>query len=258
MKSNEIINEGPLDYIKNTAKNLGQAVQSGGIQGFKQNQAVDRRNSNYADRLKRNVNIVAKKWDSKERSMPNRTALNNDPQAYYGELLKFLDKEIKAGQTSNLTIPDIINPTNTKEIITKFSQKAFPPTRLPGDASAAPASSAEPTSAEPIPAEKSLPDWAKGTFRDPATKLAPGINRVPKARTSTAAPAQSTAAPAAPTAEPAEVPSTLPTKSKSRTKAKDIDIDAALKMADTLSPEEKKKLLQDLLKSGVTVKAGGA
>ena len=98
MKSNEIIAEGPLDYIKNTAKNLGQAVQSGGIQGFKQNQAVDRRNSNYAARLKRNVNSVAKKWDSKERSMPNRAALHNDPKAYYGELLKFLDKEIKAGR----------------------------------------------------------------------------------------------------------------------------------------------------------------
>jgi uncharacterized membrane protein len=260
MKSNEIIAEGPLDYIKNTAKNLGQAVQSGGIQGFKQNQAVDRRNSNYEARLQRNVKIVARKWDSKERSMPNRAALHNDPQAYYGELLKFLDKEIKAGQTGNLAIPDIINPKNTNDIITKFSQKAFPPTRLPGEAPTATTTAAtEPavtTPSEPTaPAGKTLPDWARGTFRDPATKLAPGINRVPKARTSTAAPAPATAAPAAPTAA---ATSTLPTKVKSKIRSKDIDIDAALKMADTLSPEEKKKLLQDLLKSGVPVKAGGA
>jgi hypothetical protein len=65
-------------------------------------------------------------------------------------------------------------------------------------------------------------------------------------------------APAAPTAEPATASSTLPTKAKSKTKPKDIDIDAALKMADSLSPDEKKKLLQNLLKSGVKVSAGGA
>jgi hypothetical protein len=51
---------------------------------------------------------------------------------------------------------------------------------------------------------------------------------------------------------------TLPTKAKSKIKPSDIDIDAVLKIADTLGPEEKKKLLQDLLKSNVKVKAGGA
>jgi hypothetical protein len=110
-------------------------------------------------------------------------------------------------------------------------------------------------------------DWTKNTFRDPATKLAPGIHRVPKARTSTstAAPAPATAVPAAPTAapapatvEPTTAPTTLPTKAKSKINPKDIDIDAVLKMADTLSPEEKKKMLQDLLKSNVKVRAGGA
>ena len=269
MKSNEIIAEGPLDYIKNTAKNLGQAVQSGGIQGFKQNQAVDRRNSNYEARLQRNVKIVARKWDSKERSMPNRAALHNDPQAYYGELIKFLDKDIKAGQTGNLAIPDIINPKNTNDIITKFSQKAFPPTRLPGEAPAA----TEPAATKPVDTPAVTSEPKKGFYKNigltPAQKNAMALTRAAKGiqtgSTGTspagsvsepaAAPAAST--PTSTAAAPAAT-STLPTKAKSNTKAKDIDIDAALKMADTLSPEEKKKLLQDLLKSGVTVKAGGA
>lgn len=101
-------------------------------------------------------------------------------------------------------------------------------------------------------------DWTKNTFRDPATKLAPGIHRVSKARTSTAALAPAIAATAAPTAEPTTAPSTFPTKVRSKINPKDIDIDAVLKMADTLSPAEKKKMLQDLLKSDVKVKAGGA
>jgi hypothetical protein len=340
MKTNEIINEGPWDYIRNTAKNLGQAVQSGGIQGFKQNQAVDRRNSNYTDRLKRNVNIVTKKWDSKERSMSNRAALHNDPKAYYGELLKFLDKEIKAGQTGNLTIPDIINPENTKEIITKFSQKAFPPTALPGEAPAvapvpvpAPQGSfvpqeglklnskngdqykftkqrwtkynpttkkwnvvpVKPNPANPaVKTQSQLTTQAKRNADKKAQRAAsPAAPRsAPPPSVTTSTTPASTTTPAAPkagdpvpgmsgyvytgkvdargrpgtkpapatTAAPADTDatSTLPTKAKSKTKAKDIDIDAALKMADTLSPEEKKKLLQDLLKSGVTVRAGGA
>jgi hypothetical protein len=63
------------------------------------------------------------------------------------------------------------------------------------------------------------------------------------------------ATPAAPTAT---ATSTLPTKAKSKIKPSDIDIDAVLKIADTLGPEEKKKLLQDLLKSNVKVRAGAA
>ena len=85
-----------------------------------------------------------------------------------------------------------------------------------------------------------------GSVSEPAAAAAAAPAAAPAAST----PTSTAAAPAA--------TSTLPTKAKSNTKAKDIDIDAALKMADTLNPEEKKKLLQDLLKSGVTVKAGGA
>ena len=65
-------------------------------------------------------------------------------------------------------------------------------------------------------------------------------------------------APAAPSTEPDAAPTTFPTKAKSKINPKDIDIDAVLKMADSLSPAEKKKMLQDLLKSDVKVKAGGA
>jgi hypothetical protein len=112
------------------------------------------------------------------------------------------------------------------------------PAPEPGTPPASTTTPAAPKAGDPVPGMSGYVYTGKVDARGrPGTKPAPAT---------TAAPADTDAT------------STLPTKAKSKTKAKDIDIDAALKMADTLSPEEKKKLLQDLLKSGVTVRAGGA
>ena len=269
MKSNEIIAEGPLDVFRNIGAAANKASQS-----FKQNQAIDRQVKVNAAAVSSNSSQISKMWNRHERSLPNRAELYNDPTAYYNELSKFAAKELGNFKLPpGLQLPDMINAQNTSNFITQITQKALAPksTSVPA---------AEPAATKPVDTPAVTSEPKKGFYKNigltPAQKNAMALTRAakgiqtgstrtspagsasePAAATTTTAAAPAASTPTSTAAAPAAT-STLPTKAKSNTKAKDIDIDAALKMADTLSPEEKKKLLQDLLKSGVTVKAGGA
>jgi hypothetical protein len=187
----------------------------------------------------------------------------SDPKSDSYKVYQYLTDELKLSDPVVVLVVD----AGTKDVTDpEVTQKALAPksTSVPA---------AEPAATKPVDTPAVTSEPKKGFYKNigltPAQKNAMALTRAAKGiqtgSTGTspagsvskpaAAPAAST--PTSTAAAPAAT-STLPTKAKSNTKAKDIDIDAALKMADTLSPVEKKKLLQDLLKSGVTVKAGGA
>ena len=126
------------------------------------------------------------------------------------------------------------------------------------NARAAKKSTTQPTTA-PAPTQ-TQPAATKPRVRipagsSPATNIPPATAKAaPPVTTPTKTPLKSKA----PLVQPPVASNKLPTKTGSKIKPSNIDIDAALKLANSLSPEEKKKLLQDLLKSGVKVSAGGA
>ena len=273
MKTKEIT-EGPMwDALKNkvrlnpavaaarsaagTVKHAGAAIQ-GGTTEFKKRKMSDLQQQNISRSVNANVSSLSKEWEKTKYSLPNYKAIENTPAEYYDTIANWAAKKFNIPVPANINAPPDINPQGVQNVVRAISS-AYHYGKAAKEAGTAQPTAAEPTVAAPAvtpsnPVQKV--DWTANQSWRNKQKLAPGVHSItPKAAPATAAkPAPATAAKPA----PATAASGLPTKPAAKTKPSSIDIDATLKLADSLSPAEKKKLLQDLLKSGVNVSAGGA
>ena len=259
------------------------AARSGGTDELNRRIAADNIQGNINRLVKTDVDHLFRKWDKEKYKLPNYNTIQHNPEVYYQELAKWAANTFNPPATipANIHATPTIEPAGEQAVIRAVSSAHHynKAAREAGTAPTEPAASRQrgpngrftPKAGAPKPAA-SRQRGSNGRFTPkagapkpattpPTPKAGDPVPRMsgyvysgevdargrPRVKPAAAAPAATTTA-----------SSTLPTKGKSRVKAKDIDIDAALKMADTLSPEEKKKLLQDLLKSGVPVKAGGA
>ena len=238
------------------------AARSGGTDELNRRIAADNIQGNINRLVKTDVDHLFRKWDKEKYKLPNYNTIQHNPEVYYQELAKWAANTFNPPATipANIHATPTIEPAGEQAVIRAVSSAHHynKAAREAGTAPTEPAASRQrgpngrftPKAGAPKPA--TTPPTPKAG--DPVPRMSGYVysgevdaRGRPRVKPAAAAPAATTTA-----------SSTLPTKGKSRVKAKDIDIDAALKMADTLSPEEKKKLLQDLLKSGVPVKAGGA
>ena len=282
MKTKEIT-EGPMwDALKNkvrlnpavaaarsaagTVKHAGAAIQ-GGTTELKKRKMSDLQQQNISRSVNANVSSLSKEWEKTKYSLPNYKAIENTPAEYYDTIANWAAKKFNIPVPANINAPPDINPQGVQNVVRAISSayhygKAAKEAGTAQPTAAKPPTAAAPAVTPPAPGQKI--DWTANQSWRNKQKLPPGVHSVTP---TVAKPAPATVAKPAPAtaAKPAPAPATataaasvLPTKPAVKTKPSSIDIDATLKLADSLSPAEKKKLLQDLLKSGVNVSAGGA
>jgi len=267
-----------------TVRHAGAAIQ-GGTTELKKRKMSDLQQQNISRSVNANVSSLSKEWEKTKYSLPNYKAIENTPAEYYDTIANWAAKKFNIPVPANINAPPDINPQGVQNVVRAISSayhygKAAKEAGTAQPTAAEPPTTAAPAVTPPAPSQKI--DWTANQSWRNKQKLAPGVHSVtPKAAPATAAsglpakPAPATAAKPAPATAasglpakpapataakpaPATAASGLPTKPAAKTKPSSIDIDATLKLADSLSPAEKKKLLQDLLKSGVNVSAGGA
>jgi len=271
MKVNDVLTEGIWDNLKGAA--------TAGNAEFQKRQSFDNVQKNVKGFVAADSKSISKEWQNAQHSLPNFNKIAHNPAQYYKQVALFAANKLNTAVPKGIVAPATIDPQGILDVITKVAANfhyARAATQTGGAVGAPkPATSTKQrgpngrfTAANPAPAGTPATSPTKpakaGKVAAPATPTPP---TPPKA--GTPVPGMSGhvySGEVGPTGKPKVIPAPaatpkagpLPIKPKSKTKASSIDIDAALKMADSLSPEEKKKLLQDLLKSGVKVSAGGA
>ena len=244
MKINDIIVEGLWDNLNGAAK-AGKAE-------FQKRQKEDNFQRNMKRFIDGDTALIAKDWNSAQRSLPNYNELIKNPEQYYNAVAKFTADKYKTSVPANINAPAMINPQGAADVIQKvvasfhYARHATPP-----DQSGAPK---EPqTTAPAAPGTGEQPDYHTPIAKKQGASApaAPGTGEQPDYHTPIAK-KQGASAPAVPAAPvtgpqpPASGPNINPPSSPASTKKSPAaPVSPAIKQqapAAPVSPEQQAPL----------------
>ena len=245
MKINDIIVEGLWDNLNGAAK-AGKAE-------FQKRQKEDNFQRNMKRFIDGDTALIAKDWNSAQRSLPNYNELIKNPEQYYNAVAKFTADKYKTSVPANINAPAMINPQGAADVIQKvvasfhYARHATPP-----DQSGAPK---EPqTTAPAAPGTGEQPDYhtpiaKKQGASAPAVPAAPVTGPQPPASgpniNPPSSPASTKKSPAAPVS-PA-IKQQAPAAPVSPEQQAPLNFAEILQSVESLSKSEQRKLLGQLL-----------